>query len=136
MDSRKKITFSLTRTLNVTIILVKDFFRSLEWMVPQKERTMDIKKTTDSSNLAQLESAQRKRPTEIAESPSRSTEVSPDKPKVDTGQTVSLVELGKRESKELHQRMIDRLRQDIANGTYTADLNVVAERVAEVLGTE
>lgn len=49
---------------------------------------------------------------------------------------MSLVELGKRESKELHQRMIDRLRQDIANGTYTADLNVVAERVAEVLGTE
>ncbi len=52
----------------------------------------------------------------------------------DTSATSSLQELGKSEAHKLHQELLDRLRDEIKNGTYQPRLDVVAERVADVLG--
>lgn len=55
-------------------------------------------------------------------------------PRVDTRATESLVQTGRAEGRGLHERVVTELRDQIAKGTYTADLDVVAERVADVLG--
>ena len=55
---------------------------------------------------------------------------------VDTRATLELVEITQDEGLELHEKMLEQLRDRIASGNYTADLDVVAERVAEVLGPE
>lgn len=53
---------------------------------------------------------------------------------VDTSRTAGLVEVGRHEADQLHNDLIMQLRDQIRSGTYAADLDVVAERVAEVLG--
>lgn len=103
---------------------------------------MDIKKTTiaqaDTKQLARVESAQRNSRPERADASVSSTEVSSSqkKPEVDTGATMNLIELGRREVEALHERMLTRLREDIASGDYSANMDVVAERVAEVLSED
>ncbi len=54
-------------------------------------------------------------------------------PQVDTSATAELVELAKHEALANHERMLEQLQRDIASGDYNADLDVVAERVADVL---
>lgn len=49
---------------------------------------------------------------------------------------MNLIELGRREVEALHERMLTRLREDIASGDYSANMDVVAERVAEVLSED
>lgn len=53
---------------------------------------------------------------------------------VDTSATSALVEVGREEAQRLHNEMLEDLRSAIASGSYQADMDVVAERVAEVLG--
>ena len=65
---------------------------------------------------------------------SSNTDVSRPAPEADTSATSALEQMGRAEAQQLHQDMIARLREEIRNGTYEPQLDVVAERVAEVLG--
>ena len=47
--------------------------------------------------------------------------------------TQSLVEISRHEARKQHELLLSELREQIRSGTFTADLDVVAERVAEVL---
>ena len=53
---------------------------------------------------------------------------------VDTGATQRLVESGQSEAMALHEAEIQQIATDIRTGSYSADLDVVAMRVAQVLG--
>ena len=53
---------------------------------------------------------------------------------VDTHATQQLVETSLREVRALHEAELDDLAQQIRTGSYTPDLDVVASRVADVLG--
>jgi anti-sigma28 factor (negative regulator of flagellin synthesis) len=44
------------------------------------------------------------------------------------------VEIGKNEARKHHEMLLSELREQIRSGTFQADMDVVAERVAEVLG--
>lgn len=69
-----------------------------------------------------------------AQKQSQRTDGSVEARAADTSQTSGLQELGLVESRKLHEELIMRLRDDIRGGSYVADMDVVAERVAEVLG--
>ncbi len=102
---------------------------------------MDVKQklpvtVTDKSTLKALESVRQQRKTENVGGPSTSTEAQTARTTVDMSTTSNLVELGKREAQRLHEQMMQQIADDISDGTYSADVNVVAERVAEVLGDE
>ena len=102
---------------------------------------MDIKQklpvtVTDKSTMKALESVRQQHKAENVGGPSTSTEAQTSRAKVDTSTTSNLVELGRREAQKLHEQMMQQIANDIADGSYSADVNVVAERVADVLGDE
>ena len=53
----------------------------------------------------------------------------------DLSNTARVVDVGRAEAMKLHQHELEQIAQDIEAGTYSADLNLVAERVAQVLLT-
>jgi anti-sigma28 factor (negative regulator of flagellin synthesis) len=100
---------------------------------------MDVKQkppvtVTDRTNLKALESVRNQTKAENVGGASTSTEAPKTRKQVDTSTTSNLVELGKREAQRLHEQMMQQLAEDISDGSYNADVNVVAARVAEVLG--
>jgi len=91
--------------------------------------------TTTDRPVLSVEIAKRGQRTEIVEggkpigNPTTSSRRS-----VDTSATQSLVEISKHEARKHHEKLLTELREQIRNGTFQSDLDVVAERVAEVLG--
>ena len=126
--------------MNVTITRLQYPLQGAERILLTEVLKMDVKKPSvaqsNATNRANLESVRQKSQAgNTAAQQSQATDTTtPDKGTVDAGATLSLVELGREEAKALHERMITRLRDDIASGTYSPDMDVVSERVAEVLG--
>jgi hypothetical protein len=58
----------------------------------------------------------------------------PEGPSVDTSATQSLVQVGLQEALALHESELASLTEQIRTGAYSADPDILASRVAEVLG--
>jgi anti-sigma28 factor (negative regulator of flagellin synthesis) len=91
--------------------------------------------TTTDRPVLSVEIAKRGKRTEIVEGGRPlANDVSKTRRSVDTSTTQSLVEIGKNEARKHHEMLLSELREQIRSGTFQADMDVVAERVAEVLG--
>ena len=91
--------------------------------------------TTTDRPVLSVEIARRGKRTEIVEGgkPISPEMTSNQRRAVDTSATQSLVEISRHEARKQHELLLTELRDQIRSGTFTADLDVVAERVAEVL---
>lgn len=90
--------------------------------------------TTDRPLLAVEPVKKQGQTAQTAPEQSRATDSTPATSQVDTSATSNLVELVRHDAQNIHTRMLEQLQTDISSGSYNADLDVVAERVAEVLG--
>ena len=91
--------------------------------------------TTTDRPVLSVELARRGKRTEVVEGgkPISSETSSHQRSAVDTSATQSLVEISRHEARKQHELLLTELQDQIRNGTFESDLDVVAERVAEVL---
>ena len=97
-----------------------------------EKNTMDIKNVEGSRLQATDTLRNRKPPAQVDNGSSAPTNKAADNT-TDLSNTARVVDVGRAEAMKLHQTELKQIAQDIEAGTYSADINVVAERVAQVL---
>jgi anti-sigma28 factor (negative regulator of flagellin synthesis) len=93
---------------------------------------MDIKNVEGSRTQAAETLRNRKAPAQTDSGSSAPTNKVADNT-TDLSNTARVVGVGRAEAMKLHHAELQQIAQDIESGNYTADLNLVAERVAQIL---
>ena len=95
---------------------------------------MDIK-NLEGTRLHSTEQLRARKTPEQADTGSSALTERPADKVSDLSNTARVVGVGRAEAMKLHQHELEQIAKDIESGTYSADLNLVAERVAQVLMT-
>ena len=124
--TEQKINFLLTIQTVGTITLPEECYSVTEIM------KMDIKNLEGTRFHSTDTIRGRKAPVQADKGSSAPTERVADDT-TDLSNTARVVGVGRAEAMKLHQHELERIAADIESGTYSADLNIVAERVAQIL---